>query len=66
MARLNEPEELLPENIRILMSSYAESEREYNSGGVDSKTSSRKELIGYILSQIKIYQNQIEAEEDMY
>ena len=50
MARLNEPEELLPENIWILMSSYAESEREYDGGGVDPKTSSRKELIGYILS----------------
>jgi hypothetical protein len=48
------------------MSSYAESEREYNSEGVDLKTSSRKELIGYILSQIEIYQNQIEAGEDMY
>jgi hypothetical protein len=66
MARLNEPEELLPENIRILMSSYAESEREYNNGGVDPKTSSQKELIGYILSQIEIYQNQIEAGKNMY
>jgi hypothetical protein len=50
MARLNEPKELLLEDIRILMSSHAELEREYNSGGVDSKTSSWKELIGYILS----------------
>jgi hypothetical protein len=50
MARLNKPKELLPENIRILMSSYAELEREYNSKGVDLKTSSQKELIGYILS----------------
>ena len=40
MARLNEPEELPPENIRILMSSHAESEREYNSEEVDPKTSS--------------------------
>jgi hypothetical protein len=66
MARLNEPEELPSENIRISMSSHAESEREYDGGGVDLKTSSRKELIGYILSQIEIYQNQIEAGEDMY
>jgi hypothetical protein len=66
MVRLNEPEELLPENIRILMSSHAKSEREYNSREVDLKTSSWKELIDYILSQIKIYQNQIEAEKNMY
>jgi hypothetical protein len=66
MARLNEPEELLPEDIRIPMSSHAESEREYDGGGVDPKTSSRKELISYILSQIETYQNQIKAEEDMY
>jgi hypothetical protein len=32
------------------MSSHAKSEREYNSEGVDLKTFSRKELIGYILS----------------
>jgi hypothetical protein len=57
MARLNKPKELSPENIQILMSSHAKSEREYNSKGVDLKTSSRKELIDYILSQIKIYQN---------
>jgi hypothetical protein len=50
MARLNKPEELSPENIRILMSSYAELEREYDSEGVDLKTSSWKELISYILS----------------
>jgi hypothetical protein len=66
MARLNEPKELLLKDIRIPMSSYAKSEREYNSEGVDPKTSSRKELIRYILSQIEIYQNQIKAEEDMY
>jgi hypothetical protein len=66
MARLNEPKELSPKNIRILMSSHAELEREYDSRGVDLKTSSRKELISYILSQIEIYQNQIEAGEDMY
>jgi hypothetical protein len=40
MARLNKPEELSLEDIRIPMSSYAESEREYNGGGVDLKTSS--------------------------
>jgi hypothetical protein len=40
MVRLNKPEELLPENIRIPMFSYAESEKEYNSEGVDLKTSS--------------------------
>jgi hypothetical protein len=40
MARLNKPEELSPENIRILMSSYAESEREYDGGGVNLKISS--------------------------
>jgi hypothetical protein len=55
MARLNEPEELSPENIRILMFSHAKSEKEYNSEGVDPKTSSQKELISYILSQIEIY-----------
>jgi hypothetical protein len=38
MARLNEPEELSPEDIRIPMSSYAESEREYDGEGVDLKT----------------------------
>jgi hypothetical protein len=38
MARLNKPEELSPKNIRIPMSSYAESEREYNSEEVDLKT----------------------------
>jgi hypothetical protein len=32
------------------MSSYAKSEREYNSEEVDLKTSSQKELINYILS----------------
>jgi hypothetical protein len=48
------------------MFSHAKSEREYNSGEVDLKTSSRKELISYILSQIEIYQNQIKAGEDMY
>jgi hypothetical protein len=57
MARLNETKELLPENIWILMSSHAKSEREYNSKKVNLKTSSQKELISYILSQIKIYQN---------
>jgi hypothetical protein len=66
MARLNKPEELSPENIRILMFSHAKSEREYDSKGVNLKTSSRKELIGYILSQIEIYQNQIKTEEDIY
>jgi hypothetical protein len=50
MARLNELEELSPENIQILMSSYAESEREYNNKGVNLKTFSQKELISYILS----------------
>jgi hypothetical protein len=50
MARLNKPKELLPEDIRILMSSYAKSEREYNSREVNLKTSSWKELISYILS----------------
>jgi hypothetical protein len=40
MARLNEPKELPPENIRILMSSHAESEREYDGKEVDLKTSS--------------------------
>jgi hypothetical protein len=50
MARLNKPKELSPENIRIPMFSYAELEREYNGKGVDFKTSSRKELISYILS----------------
>jgi hypothetical protein len=50
MARLNEPKELLPENIQILMSSHAELEREYNSEGVNPKTSFWKELISYILS----------------
>jgi hypothetical protein len=38
MARLNELEELSPEDIRILMSSYAESEKEYDSEGVNLKT----------------------------
>jgi hypothetical protein len=38
MARLNEPKELSLENIRILMSFYAELEREYNSEEVDLKT----------------------------
>jgi hypothetical protein len=38
MARLNEPKELLPEDIQIPMSSYAKLEREYNSEGVDLKT----------------------------
>jgi hypothetical protein len=66
MARLNEPEELPPENIRIPMSSHAKSEREYDSGGVNPKTSSWKELISYILSQIEIYQNQIKAGKDIY
>jgi hypothetical protein len=55
MARLNEPEELSPKDIRIPMSSHAESEKEYDDRGVDPKTFSRKELIGYILSQIEIY-----------
>jgi hypothetical protein len=50
MARLNEPEELSPENIWIPMSSYAKSEKEYDSEEVDLKTSSWKELISYILS----------------
>jgi hypothetical protein len=40
MARLNEPKELLLKNIQILMSSHAKSEREYNSKGVNFKTSS--------------------------
>jgi hypothetical protein len=40
MARLNEPEELLLEDIQILMFFYAKSEREYDSGGVDLKISS--------------------------
>jgi hypothetical protein len=40
MARLNKPEELLPEDIWIPMSSHAKSEKEYNSEGVDLKTSS--------------------------
>jgi hypothetical protein len=57
MAKLNKTEELLPKDIRILMSSYAKSEKEYNNKGVDLKTSSQKELISYILSQIEIYQN---------
>jgi hypothetical protein len=38
MARLNEPKELPPKNIRILMSSYAKLEREYNSKEVNLKT----------------------------
>jgi hypothetical protein len=50
MARLNKPKKLLPEDIQILMSSYAKSEREYNSKGVNLKTFFWKELIGYILS----------------
>jgi hypothetical protein len=50
MARLNKPKELSPENIWILMSSHAKSEREYNNKGVNLKTSSQKELISYILS----------------
>jgi hypothetical protein len=49
MAKLNKPKELLPENIRIPMFFYAESEREYNSEEVDLKTFSQKELISYIL-----------------
>jgi hypothetical protein len=49
MARLNKPKELLLEDIRILMSSHAKSEKEYNSKGVNHKTSSQKELINYIL-----------------
>jgi hypothetical protein len=40
MARLNKPEELLPEDIWILMSSYAKSEKEYDGREVDLKTSS--------------------------
>jgi hypothetical protein len=40
MTRLNKPKELSSENIWILMSSYAKSEKEYNSKGVDLKTSS--------------------------
>jgi hypothetical protein len=50
MARLNKPEELSLEDIRILMSSHAKLEKEYNSEEVDLKTSSQKELISYILS----------------
>jgi hypothetical protein len=49
MARLNEPKELLLEDIWILMFSYAKSKREYNSKEVDLKTFSQKELISYIL-----------------
>jgi hypothetical protein len=48
------------------MFSHAESEREYNSEGVNPKTSFQKELISYILSQIKIYQNQVKAKENIY
>jgi hypothetical protein len=39
MTRLNKPEELLLEDIRILMFSYVKLEKEYNSKGVDLKTS---------------------------
>jgi hypothetical protein len=55
MARLNKPKELSLKNIRILMSSYTKSEKEYNSEEVDLKTFLQKELISYILSQIEIY-----------
>ena len=54
MARLNELEELPPEDTQLPMSTHAESEREYDGRGVDPETSSRKELIGYINSQIEI------------
>jgi hypothetical protein len=37
MARLNKPKELLLKNIRILMSFYAKSEKEYNNKEVNPK-----------------------------
>ena len=66
MARLNETGEAIPEDAQIPMSTHAESEREYDGGGVDPQTSSRKELIGYIISQIDTYQNRLDAGEEMY
>jgi hypothetical protein len=44
MARLHEPQ---PEDIEMPSSSQNSSEKEYRGRGVDPKTASQKQLIGY-------------------